>query len=182
MIAMRASSRAGFTLVELMAALTLAGLALMASHGLLSTLADAKARLAQRALAQQERATTFAFVRSSLVMSEALASGALPFFGAPDGASYSSYCRVAGGWTEPCRVELHVFEAGDSATLEVRSESSGRRHVMALATRGGRLVYLERRSDGERWRSAWGISIAVPHAVALTSGSDTLVLAAMGSR
>lgn len=168
--------RRGTTLVELMAALALSGIVLLGAHGLLSALTVTRAALAQRASVLEEIGVGFRHLREALMMSEAVESGAAPFFGDATGAAFSSRCRSGGGWYERCRVELQLTPYGAFTRLQMRERSGGWTEVLRREG-SAHMLYRAMESDTAVWRDRWGTSIARPNAIGLAVGMDTIVLA-----
>lgn len=169
-------NRRGVTVIELMVALSLAGIVLLTAHGLLGVLGDSRTMIARDALAQDDAGTGFRRLRDALLMRQVPEAATRPFFGDATGAEFDSRCQRAGGWLEPCRVEIQLKAHAESTVVELR-EDAGPWSAAARFDSSWHLAYQERRTDGRSWRARWGTSIARPSAVALVHGPDTLVLA-----
>jgi hypothetical protein len=172
---MSPSRRRGATLIELLAALGLAGVVLGGALALLTTLRAYDARVAQRVVSEESAGVGHGRLRNVLQMMEGTESGRRPFSGDRAGARFDSRCRVAGGWLSRCGVDLQLVSDGDSTLVELRDE---REPWTVVMTRRGHasLLYLERGPDVDRWREEWRSPVSRPVAVAIVAESDTLLL------
>ena len=107
---MRASRRhsRGFTLIEVVIALTLSGIVLLGARALLSELADGERRITESAAIVQADANGERLLRTLLGRVDMGSSEQLRFGGTPTGARFTSWCDVPSGWIERCDVELAI--------------------------------------------------------------------------
>lgn len=169
------SSRAGFTLLEVVVALALSGLVLLGARMMLGTVADGSARIAAEAAAAGRDANAERTLRDLLLRVEVDPSASRGVAGDERGVRFSTWCEVPAGWLERCTALLGVIRAGDG-------------QVLALETDGGRVLpirrgfdratlrYLERAGGMGAWSTRWTSSTAVPEAVMVVVDADTLVL------
>ena len=170
----RTPSRPGTTLVELMAALALAGIVMTGAFTLLSTLRAFDTRMAQRATAIEAMGLSERQLRAALQMIDVGDPAARPFTGERNGARFSTRCTTGGGWLERCAVEIQLVPVGDSITLRFREGAF--EWIDAMRAGGdAHLVFLERGWESDDWRTRWRSPVSVPIAVALVNAADTVV-------
>ena len=171
-------ARAGFTLVEVVAGLTLVGLVLAGIWALLESTSDGRDRIAREAegadrLANGERLLTSLFANAELST-----DSVNRFVGDEVLATFNTKCVVPQGWREACRVQLRVSDApngrdvawiGGVVPLVLRHFDA---HV--------ELRYIGVVGAEEQWVNQWGTSIALPAAIALVGAGDTIVVGGRG--
>lgn len=163
------TARTGFTLVEVLVALTLSALVLALSQRILTVLMDGDAALGRTA----HRA---AIAAEGLRQGRVLAARALPltpegrpFIGATDAAEFDSLCESGRGGFTRCRVTIRLTE--DQATIAVGGQSP---LPLPVPVGPAALQYQQRSARGASWASAWGRSLAMPSALRIVTPSDTL--------
>ena len=170
---MRMRLRAAFTLIELLAALALSGLAIVGAARLLDQLADTRERSAALARSVTQSANGIRLLRALVYRAD------MPdarFSGTDTAAGFQSWCEVPEGWLERCIVALRITAERDSAELiaSVRGTSltlwRGRgpaefRYFSGIPAPGG-----------GQWLSGWGTSVAPPAAIGIVTARDTIAL------
>lgn len=175
--------RGAFTLIEVLVALAVSGLVLLAARGLLDALADGADRVTAHASVADRNANGERLVRGLLARAEAGTLPARPFAGDARAVRFSSWCDVPSGWLERCHAALvidrDVVARGASendALLVAVVLSTGEivplRHGVGVAE----LLYLSDARDGGHWLRGWGASVTAPLAVGVVMDGDTLVL------
>ena len=152
----------GFTLVELLVALVIAGLLVLTIHGLFAALVDQARRLvrARTQLDQQENAPRW--------LSEAVASLDIgqdepgPFVGTPGEMEFSCWLLTPNGWHEPTRVTVRVVNRRLLAAL-----SGGEVIALADSVTGAEFDYLVESGETAPWLRRWSSSVNPPLAVRL---------------
>lgn len=176
--------RRGFTLLEVIVAIAVGSLVVLGARAMLGIVADGGAATREAAVAADRVANAEAELRRLLRDLEVGTEQAMRFSGAPDEARFSTWCLVAGGWVERCRVVLTI-EAGASgaavvATLSSGDGSTGDRLELRSGFDRGELLYLSDASLGGRWFRIWGEGITAPLAIGLAVDSagraDTTIL------
>ena len=174
-----ATERRGLTVIELMLALALSGLALLGGHALLQQLERASDVLGRTARANDELSnatrTLFALVRRADVRPDSLRR----FRGDSVSASFQSLCKQSGGWLEPCGVMVLLDVAPDSSAL-VGQLSTGGALLLARFPGAGAFRYLDVVNGRDQWVSQWGQSIVPPIAMAVVAQGDTIMLPVAG--
>lgn len=168
------ANRRGLTVVELMAALVLAGIAVLGASSFLTVTTDASARLSSRAARNNTGRISERHLRDALIMSEAAESGARPFFGDGTGATFASRCRTAGSWLRRCVVFINIARYGSLTLLEFGEDEGVADRVFELHE-DSRLIYRLINEGRATWITDWGTSITAPVAIGVITGSDTIV-------
>jgi prepilin-type N-terminal cleavage/methylation domain-containing protein len=165
----------GFTLVEVVVALAIAGTVVLTSRVLLEELADdAQALLKQGALIDS-RANADRALRDLVGRLEVGTDEARRFSGDERVARFTSWCEVPRGWLERCSVTLAVDFEGSEAFLAA-SLSTGELLVVQRDFSAGSLRYLGDAARGGNWFRSWGESITAPLAIGVILDADTLIL------
>lgn len=166
---MRTKSRAGFTMVELMVALTAGAILLAALYGLVAAVVDSGSRLvAQRREAEQLRQGD-RWLRSVIASTSVGRPGDAQYEGRPEAASFTSMVPTAYGWHEARAVSLSL--RGDSLLLAVTGSEDVvlRQGVQDLA-----LDYLLEPGANAKWVRQWHSPVSAPLAVRvrIDTGAD----------
>jgi len=178
------ASRSGFTLIEVLVALTLGVGVLMGARGLLDGMVGGTARLLQSSTIDEARENS-AWSFRQLVSNLALPAGdSAAFVGEMDRASFSSWCATGGGWRERCAVTVRVSGQGSAhvAASVVAMLSDRDSLVIGRAARRATLLYLASAQNGGRWLRAWEPSLIPPQAIGVVIDDDTLVARIGGRR
>jgi prepilin-type N-terminal cleavage/methylation domain-containing protein len=166
------AERTGFTLVELAAAIVVAGFAMLGAVLLLEAVDDSRARIARDARLIGGGAERSAMLRELLANAFATFDSTRPFEGSEDAVDFWTRCAAPRGWLAPCRVAMAIAPRRDSATLTVRVDGTEPRAVAHYAS-AARLSYLD--VEHGRWTSAWRASAELPGAMGVVIARDTLV-------
>jgi prepilin-type N-terminal cleavage/methylation domain-containing protein len=166
--------RRGFTVVELLAALTVSLLIVAGARGLLAALHDSGSRTQRRASAHDTSQAGLLLLRDLFANASASGDTARVFVGASRAVRFDSWCDSPYGGSERCRVEVAIPESLNGAALSMRSGVEAPISV-PMASAPVALIYLERSSSTARWLSEWGRSLHAPAAVGVLLRSDTLV-------
>jgi len=166
--------RGGFTLVELLVALSIGAVVLVGARTLLEGLGDHAAATVRAARGADARANTERTVRQ-VVSNVSLAPDLQPtFVGTPSEAGFGSWCPAARGGLESCRVRLFV-RSGGAEPVVVLSLSTGEQLVVRHGA-PALLRYLADAAGGGRWYSQWNDILSPPLAIGVIAGPDTLLL------
>jgi prepilin-type N-terminal cleavage/methylation domain-containing protein len=170
----RDSRRSGFTLVELMASLSLAGLLLVLAVGVVRSLSDGSERTTHDRIRDDKEANGDRLLRLLLRRAEAGADSVARFVGDETSVEFNSWCDMPGAWLERCRVRLgaivHDEYTAISATLPGRMTEEYWR-----APGAGAFRYFSTQATSDPWVKTWGSSVALPGALAVVIGEDTIV-------
>jgi prepilin-type N-terminal cleavage/methylation domain-containing protein len=170
-----ASTRRGFTLLEVIAALSLSGLALLGASHLLGQLGDSRDRLRTETRRAAEVQNGSRLLRALVDRAEVGSDSSARFYGSSVETSFVSWCEAPGGWLERCRVTLELSTEEDHTIVRANLGTSD---PLTLSRRDGRLAfrYLDAATPALRWRERWDVEIAMPAAIGLFGPRDTLVL------
>ena len=164
------TARRGFTVLELIVALTISGFALLGARALLETIADSGDRIRKAAQAAARDANRERTLRA-LVGRLYVGDSAATFIGDLYQAQFTSWCDVAAGWQERCQVTLGIDSAGLVAAL-----STGERIVLRQGFRRGELRYLNSPVSGGEWFKIWSVQFTAPLAIGVITDGDTTIV------
>lgn len=163
----------GFTLIELVIALAISGMVVLAARALVVAVAEANQRL-EVASAEADAAANGERLLRGLVGRLDVSAMGSRFQGVPTAMSFPTWCDAPGGGLEPCNAGITVQSAPGSAAL-VASLAPGVQ-VTLLRGRAIALRYLESAAGGGVWFERWGTSVSVPLAIAVIVDRDTLMV------
>lgn len=171
----RISNRRGVTLVELMIALAITGMAILGCVMLLDQLNDSHERIHRQRTADASAGNGDRLLRRFLADARTTADTAERFRGDEHNASYLTLCDTPSGWREACRVALTVDSLRDSSAIIAETNRDERfevRRIPGAAT----FRYLDLSARDSSWVRQWAVSIALPGAIGIVVGADTMVL------
>lgn len=164
---MRAEPRRGLSLLEVMMAMVITGVAL----ALCVTVADQAGRKT-RDLARRSREGRDAHARERLIRevvgAARASSDTLPVFvGKPLVARFETVCPSPRGWREPCTAELRIANDSLVGTLVLRLP--GTRDVSAALPGAERMIYLASPFEGGVWMDQWNANPRPPLGLGIVS-------------
>lgn len=164
----------GFSLLEVMVALTIGGSAVALAAALLVATGDQSAITAERAADANIDAVGERLVRRLVGQMEWSRTDEPPPRGTRTEARFVSSCDVPAGWQERCLVELEL-PRDDEGGIIARLSTGGELRLM-LGRRVTAILYLRSASHGGQWADQWIDSTTLPPAIGLEVGPDTLIL------
>lgn len=173
--AVRPTSRAGFTLIEVIVALGIAGLVLVSARALLTAVADSADRIALAAVTADRDANAERLLRGLFLQVDTSDGDRIHFIGNERALRFVTWCDVPAGWQERCTVTLGVVSVEGEFALTVLIDN----HEMIIVRRGtrsGALRYLYSPAAGGTWLPSWESVTSTPLAVAAIVDGDTLFL------
>ena len=175
----RARRRHGVTLLELIIALAISGLAMLGCVMLFDQLDDAHAHIARDRAADATAGNGDRLLRRLLIDAHTTIDTAERFRGDERNASYLSLCDMPSGWPESCRVTLSLDSLRDSSVIVANisySEHTEERFDVRRTPGAATFRYLDLSARDSSWVRKWATSIALPGAIAVVAGNDTTVL------
>lgn len=165
--------RAGFTLLEVMVAITISAVLLLGARALLEQVGSSAEAIAGSAAAVDREANAERLVRALVGRAEQPEVGR-EFVGTPQGARFSTWCDVPAGWLERCAVSLGVLRVGDSNVLAL--ETGGEVIPVRRGFAEGHILYLRDAGDGGMWLREWSSAASAPLALGVVMDRDTVIL------
>jgi prepilin-type N-terminal cleavage/methylation domain-containing protein len=155
----RAGRRIGFTLLELLVALTVAGVVVLLAHRVFAASGEAGRRLAAARQALDREANARRLLRATFESLD-VGDGAGSFQGRATRVEFSAWVQTAGGWLERRRLVL----AHTGSQLELRGLTWGS-VALADSVTGLSLDYLLEPGAGAAWMREWVSPLSAPVAV-----------------
>jgi prepilin-type N-terminal cleavage/methylation domain-containing protein len=171
----RVSADEGFTLIEVVVALSISALLLVGARAVMEQLGGHAEAVVRAATAADREANGEAYVRALLGRAETSPEPERRFDGTADGARFHTWCDVPGGWLERCPVTLGFIAAGDTAVLAVAA-AEGDPVPVRRGFRAGKLIYLRDAADGGEWVRNWSSAVSTPLAVGIVIDADTTIV------
>ena len=167
--------RRAFTLLELLAALSLTGLVLLGAWRLLEQLAVSRDALTREDARVRGTSNGLRVLQSLTRQAESGDDSGDHFAGTASVANFWSWCSVPSGWLERCHVTFTLSNSDDSCTLVVTTQNST--PLTLWRSRGAAtLLYLDENTAPASWRADWANTITIPAAVGIATETDTIVL------
>jgi len=170
-----ARTSVGFTVIEIIVALFVGVAVVVGARTLLEGLAAQTARVAAVARASDRDANGERLLRGLVGRLEIGTDSAQRFGGDEREVHFTSWCDVARGWQERCRVSIAV-EPGSVGLAVVARLSSRDTIVLKHGRRGEGLRYLADPSFGGRWLMRWSDGLAAPLAIGILVDADTMIV------
>jgi prepilin-type N-terminal cleavage/methylation domain-containing protein len=164
----------GFTVLEVIVALTVGAMVMLGARLMLTAIADGADAIRAEAAELDDEANAERLLRALLRQVETAGEGA-EFGGDRRRVRFTSWCTVPGGWPERCRAELTISEAaGESALLGTLS--TGEILTLRRDFTDAELRYIGDAARRGTWFEVWGEGIALPVALGILVDRDTLIL------
>jgi prepilin-type N-terminal cleavage/methylation domain-containing protein len=168
-------NRRGVTLLELIIALAIAGLAILGCVMLLDQLNDSHEHIVRDRVADATAGNGDRMLRRLLVDARTTTDSSERFRGDERNANYLTLCDTPNGWPEPCRVALALDSLRASSAI-IAETSRGERFELRRVPGAATFRYLDLSARDSSWVRQWAMSIALPGAIGLVVGSDTTIL------
>ena len=172
---MRRSRGRGFTLIELMVAITLSGIVLLGARALWESLAGSVDRLQTQATADARDMNGERLLRSLVGRLEIATDRSGEFAGDERQVSFTTWCDVPGGWQERCDAKLTIETDVVGEELVARL-STGDVITLERGFSTGKLRYLNDPIGGGVWFRIWGHGITAPLAIGVITDGDTTIV------
>lgn len=152
--------RKGFTLLEVVVSLAVAGMTVLLAHRLLSSIASTTDALLRKRADLDTHANRQRWVEEAFLSLAVGQPGDPPFEGRPSSLDAAAWSTVAQGWRE--RVPLSFRLAEDRLEVEIGAT----RFPLAERVTGVLLEYLAPPEEGENvWVPGWSSELGAPEAV-----------------
>jgi prepilin-type N-terminal cleavage/methylation domain-containing protein len=158
----RARERSGFTLIEVIIALSIGGLVLLMAGRFLSPLTDAAERIRLIDLTAGREARVRRWLQVAFSSLDADERGVGFFDGQATQLVFRARLLTPRGWFEPTSVQLYL----ESNYLMARL-GNGRQLQLLGSVQDAQLDYLAEPGEFPRWGAAWGGATTAPAAVRL---------------
>jgi prepilin-type N-terminal cleavage/methylation domain-containing protein len=166
----------GFTLVELLAALTICGLALAGATALLDQLGDGSARIARESLRASREGNGARLLARLLMDASASTDSTQRFRGDGNSLELSTLCDAPGGWREPCRVTLSIDRRGDSSVVLAGLPGNAAPAVLRRAGTASFRYFRPMAGTDTMWVMQWSSNASLPVAMSVVARDDTIIL------
>lgn len=153
------ASTRGFTLVEVLVALTLSALVVLAAHRIFTGVVDGAARLRDARVALDREANARRFLHEAFGSLDVGTEGAGSFVGRPERVEFTTWLRVPEGWVERRRIALAARGGGLVADLGSASV------LLADGIARVEFDYLLEAGAAAAWVREWISPVSAPVAV-----------------
>lgn len=168
-------SRNGFALFEVIIALAVGALVLVAARVVLESVADGAEVVLEAAVDADREGNADWLLRSLVGQIEAATVVQNSVLGDDRQVRIQTWCDVPGGWKERCTVELALIPHGSGKALLATGLPSGPL-VLRTGFDHGTLRYLVDPEYGGAWLPNWTQQVTMPLALGVILDSDTLIL------
>jgi prepilin-type N-terminal cleavage/methylation domain-containing protein len=166
----------GFTLVELLAALSICGLALAGATALLDQLGDGSARIARESLRASREGNGGRLLERLLMDASISIDSTKHFRGDDNTLELSTLCDAPGGWREACRVTLLIDRRGDSSVVLAVVPGSTALPVMRRAGTASFRYFRPMAGTDTTWVTQWSSNASLPVAMSVVARDDSIIL------
>ena len=166
----------GFTLIEVLVALVVSGMVVIAAAGLLSVFED-RIHTINRAAMQVDREANADRLLQQLVGNVTRGADSTPgVVGDALAMSLQTWCETPHGWLERCVAQLRFDRIGSRIALRLRLRGADSAVIdIRRDLETGRLSYLRNAESRGSWTDSWTM-LGPPEAVAVILDADTLLL------
>jgi prepilin-type N-terminal cleavage/methylation domain-containing protein len=171
--------RRGFTLVEVLVALTVGAVIVLGARLMLEAVGDGTQRVTRQAQRTDRDANAERVLRAVVAALEVSEAEGRTFGGDEREARFTSWCDTPGGWKELCTVTLAIrvddARNGAGAGALVLTLSGGAPLSIRAGFTYGELRYLADARDAGEWFTSWDAGISMPIAIGAIVDRDTLI-------
>jgi hypothetical protein len=160
------------TLIELIAAIAIAGIVLLGAILLLDVVDDNSMRL-RRDVSQSNDSVATAHLVAQLLSNASLGSDSMEgFAGSSRDLSFWTRCADPRGWNARCHSTLTLADARDGAVLRASARGANEQ-TLGRYRASAYFQYFD--VDHERWRASWNATATMPAALAIVSDRDSTI-------
>jgi prepilin-type N-terminal cleavage/methylation domain-containing protein len=169
---------AGFTLVELLVALVVGGVAILGARAVLAALGDHADRVSEAAASADRTANGERTLRALVGNLEIGTTPDASFGGDEHQMQFTTSCPTPSGWQERCVVRVIALRPDSLAgrSIVVGILPTGEILPLLADVTGPRFRYLRDAGNGGTWFHSWGNGITAPVAIGIVTERDTLIL------
>lgn len=168
------------TLLEVLAAVAIAGFVILAGVLLLDSVNDATARIATDAFTSTREGNGARLLAQLLRDAAPSADTSMHFRGDERSIELTTRCGKPEGWRTPCRVVLAIDSTADSARV-IAALETGEQLTLRTFRGAAHWRYFDHARD-TTWATTWNTNATLPTALGLLAGGDTIVLPVGPSR
>jgi prepilin-type N-terminal cleavage/methylation domain-containing protein len=166
----------GFTLIELMVAITLSGIVLLGARALWESLASSVDRLRTSATADARDANGERLLRSLVGRLEVGTDQSHEFAGDEQHMRFTTWCDMPAGWQERCDAVIGIEPDSGGQFALVARLSTGEIIPVERGFARGVLRYLNDPVGRGVWFRIWGHGITAPLAIGVITDRDTTIV------
>lgn len=170
--------RPGFTLLEVVVALTIASIVVLGAHAMVDALGRHADRSAMVARSGDRSRNAERLIRSLAARVEIGVESSRRFTGSERSTRFATWCDAPAGWQERCTATIAFDTTNDVLAITL---STGERIELRHGFRQGALLYLGSAENGGTWMQSWGDGITAPLAIGIVIDADTQIVR-MGQR
>ncbi len=167
-------SRAGFTLLEVLVALTIGSVAVLLAASLLRTTSDQLEIVRASSLRADESANGERVLRRLVGQLRWSSADDPRPAGDANRMRFATWCDMPAGWQERCTATLVIADPADGGGVDLTTPHDSVRLLRGMAIDG--FLYLSRPEHGLRWHREWLDPGALPSALGVVTPGDTLVI------
>ncbi len=182
------AERPGFTLIEVLVALAVSAVILLAGRLTLQAVGDAATATTRTTREADSRANADHLLRTLVGRLEVGTDRSRRFGGDERSVHFTTWCDTPAGWLERCDAVLAVEQQDGAQALIAHlspSDAGGNIGpsliVLATGFQNGTIRYLDDARAGGRWFVRWGEAITAPLALEIILDEDTCI-ARIGER
>lgn len=146
----------GFTLLEMLVALTVSGIVVLLAHATFTGVTDGARQVQAARMALDREANARRWMQAALLSLDVGSdSAAGPFEGRPDRMAFGAWLETSGGWFERRRIELR----------RIGTDFDGDSMVLADSVTDVAFDYLLEPGESTKWVREWISPVSAPLAV-----------------
>lgn len=170
-------ARKGFTLVEIIVAMTVGAIVLVGVRQAAVAVADLSDATLARARAVERAANGERSLRQLVGAMQPDSNSTGGLVGDATHAEFDAWCEALDGWQERGRVALSIESDSAAPGMRLVARASGSRAETLIDSNASlAFCYLLDAGEGGRWRTDWDGRLALPLALGVVTGGDTLLV------